>query len=75
MIGSGELIVIALIAFLLFGSKNLSSIMKDIGKGVKEINKTKEEIKEEIKEELNNDTIEIVQNIKSIKDSIKNNLN
>ncbi len=45
--------------------------MKDIGKGVKEINKTKEETKEEI----NNDTIEIVQNIKSIKDSIKNNLN
>jgi len=34
--------------------------MKDIGKGVKEINKTKEETKEEI----NNDTIEIVQNIK-----------
>ena len=66
MIGSSELLIIGLVVLLLFGAKKIPSIMKDVGKGVREINKTKEEIKEELKL----DEMEVVKNIKSIKDSI-----
>lgn len=66
MIGSSELLIIGLVVLLLFGAKKIPTLMKDVGKGVKEINKTKQEIKEELKL----DEMEIVKNVKSIKDSI-----
>jgi sec-independent protein translocase protein TatA len=66
MIGSSELLIIGLVILLLFGAKKIPTLMRDVGKGVREINKTKEEIKEELKLE----EMEVVKNIKSIKDSI-----
>jgi len=66
MIGSSELLIIGLVVLLLFGAQKIPTLMRDVGKGVREINKTKEEIKEELKL----DEMEVVKNIKSIKDSI-----
>ena len=34
-LGTGEIIIIAIIVLLLFGCKNISELMKGIGKGVK----------------------------------------
>ena len=66
MIGSSEILIIGLVVLLLFGAKKIPTLMKDVGKGVREINKTKQEIKEELKL----DEMEVVKNIKDIKDSI-----
>jgi len=66
MIGSSELLIIGLVILLLFGADKIPTLMKDVGKGVREINKTKEEIKEELKIE----EMEVVKNIKKIKDTI-----
>jgi len=66
MIGSSELLIIGLVVLLLFGAKKIPTLMKDVGKGVREINKTKQEIKEELKL----DEMEVIKNIKNIKDSI-----
>jgi len=67
MIGSSELLIIGLVILLLFGAKKIPTLMKDVGKGLREINKTKEELKEELK--IND--MEVVKNIKSIKDTLK----
>ena len=66
MIGSSELLIIGLVVLLLFGAKKIPTLMRDVGKGVREINKTKQEIKEEQKL----DEMEVIKNIKSIKDNI-----
>ncbi len=66
MIGSSELLIIGLVVLLLFGAKKIPTLMRDVGKGVREINKTKQEIKEELKL----DEMEVIKNIKNIKDSI-----
>ena len=66
MIGSSELLIIGLVVLLLFGAKKIPSLMKDVGKGVREINKTKQDIKEELKL----DEMEVIKNIKNIKDTI-----
>jgi len=66
MIGSSELLIIGLVILLLFGAKKIPSLMKDVGKGVREINKTKHDIKEELKL----DEMEVIKNIKNIKDTI-----
>lgn len=34
-LGTGEIIIIAIIVLLLFGGKKIPELMKDIGKGVK----------------------------------------
>ncbi len=67
MIGTSEILIIGLVVLLLFGANKIPTLMKDVGKGVREINKTKQEIKEELKL----DDMEIVKNIKNIKDTIK----
>jgi len=67
MIGGTEIIIILVVVLLMFGSKKIPSLMKDIGKGMKEINKTKEEIKSELKI----DDIGIIKNIRDVKEVIK----
>lgn len=66
MIGSSELLIIGLVVLLLFGAKKIPNIMKDVGKGIREINKTKQDIAEELKL----DEMEVIKNIKSLKDTI-----
>ncbi len=67
MIGGTEIIIILIVVLLMFGAKKVPSLMKDIGKGINEINKTKEEIKKELKV---ND-LDIVKDVKKIKEVIK----
>ena len=67
MIGGPEIIIILIVVLLMFGAKKLPSLMKDVGKGVKEFNNTKDELKKELKI----DEFNIVKDIKEIKDVIK----
>ena len=39
-LGTGEIIIIAIIVLLLFGGKKIPELMKGIGKGVKKLQKT-----------------------------------
>ena len=46
--GMQEILIIMLIVLLLFGSKRLPDIAKGIGKGMRELRKTAEDVKKEI---------------------------
>ena len=50
-IGPTELIIIAIIVFLLFGSKVLVNLSRKLGASVKEVKQVKQELKD-IKEEV-----------------------
>ena len=67
MIGGQELLIVAVVLLLLFGAKKIPSLMKDVGKGVNEIKKAKEEIKKDLKV----DEIEIVKDVNEIKELVK----
>ena len=43
-LGSGELLVILLVALLIFGSKRMPEIGRAIGKGIREFNRTRQEV-------------------------------
>ena len=47
-ISGAEIFVVALVVYLLFGSKRLPEIAKGLGKGVKEFKKATNDIKKEI---------------------------
>lgn len=47
-IGTGEFILIILVVLMLFGSKGLPDIVKNLGKGVREIKAASDEIKRDI---------------------------
>ena len=47
-LGTGEIIIIALIVLLLFGGKKIPELMKGIGKGVSNFKKGMNDIEEEI---------------------------
>ena len=51
-LGSGELIVIALIVLLLFGGKKIPELMKGVGKGVKSFKDGMSDIEAEIKKDI-----------------------
>ncbi len=60
-VGAGELLLILLVAFLLFGPKKIPEIARAIGKGMYQLNKATNGIKEEIekvKEEIEEETEE-----------------
>lgn len=50
-LGTGEIIVIALIVLLLFGGKKIPELMRGIGKGVKSFKDGLNDIENEIKKE------------------------
>ncbi|MCR5433227.1 MAG: twin-arginine translocase TatA/TatE family subunit [Bacteroidaceae bacterium] len=50
-LGTGEIIIIALIVLLLFGGKKIPELMKGIGKGVKSFKDGMNEIEKEITSE------------------------
>jgi sec-independent protein translocase protein TatA len=49
-LGTGELIVIALIILLLFGGKKIPELMRGLGKGVREFKDASSRLKDEFKE-------------------------
>lgn len=50
-IGTGEIILIALVILLLYGGKKIPELMKGIGKGVKSFKDGMHEIEKDINEE------------------------
>lgn len=50
-IGTGEIILIALVVLLLYGGKKIPELMKGIGKGVKSFKDGMHEIEKDITEE------------------------
>jgi TatA/E family protein of Tat protein translocase len=52
MLGTGELLVILLLALILFGPKKIPEIAKSLGKAMKEMERVKTELEESVKEEL-----------------------
>ncbi|MDO8488154.1 MAG: twin-arginine translocase TatA/TatE family subunit [bacterium] len=47
-LGSGEIVVIAIIVLVLFGNKKLNELAKGLGQSVKEIKKIKKDIEDDI---------------------------
>lgn len=62
-----EIFFIALIAFLLFGTKKLPEVVKGLGKGYREFQKASEQIKEEI----NKVTEDIKKEANKVADKVK----
>jgi sec-independent protein translocase protein TatA len=54
-LGTGEIIVIALIVLLLFGGKKIPELMRGIGKGVKNFKDGLNEVENEIKKDVTKD--------------------
>jgi sec-independent protein translocase protein TatA len=54
-LGTGEIIIIALIVLLLFGGKKIPELMKGIGKGVKNFKDGLNDVETEIKRDINKD--------------------
>ena len=50
-LGTGEIIIIALIVLLLFGGKKIPEIMRGLGKGVKSFKDGMNDIEKEIKDD------------------------
>ena len=54
-LGTGEVLVIALIVLLLFGGKKIPELMKGVGKGVKSFKEGMNEVEKELKTDLKDD--------------------
>ncbi len=52
-LGTGEIVVVALILLLLFGGKKIPELMRGLGRGVREFNDAKSGIKNEIQKGMN----------------------
>lgn len=50
-LGSGEMIVIALIVLLLFGGRKIPELMRGFGKGIRSFRQGMKEVSDEIKED------------------------
>ena len=51
-IGTGEIVVIAVVVLLLFGGKKIPELMKSVGKGVRSFRKGVKDVEDEIKNDL-----------------------
>lgn len=49
-LGTGELLIIALVALLLFGGKKIPEVMRSLGKGVRSFKDGMNDIKKEIED-------------------------
>ena len=49
-IGTGEIILIALVVLLLWGGKKIPELMKGLGKGVKSFKQGMKEVEDDVKE-------------------------
>ena len=57
-IGTGEIIVVAAVALLIFGGEKLPGVMRSLGKGVKSLKKGLEGVEDEIKEAVDASGVE-----------------
>ena len=48
-LGTGEIVIIAIVVLLLFGGKKIPELMRGLGKGIREFNSARANIEEEIK--------------------------
>ncbi|RHJ90668.1 Sec-independent protein translocase subunit TatA/TatB [Parabacteroides bouchesdurhonensis] len=55
-LGTGEIVIIAIVVLLLFGGKKIPELMKGIGKGVKNFKDGVKGLEDDIKLDDNNDT-------------------
>ncbi|MFD1550611.1 hypothetical protein DNU06_14760 [Putridiphycobacter roseus] len=78
--GTGELVFVMFVVLILFGAKNIPSIAKTLGKGMREIRNASDEIKRDITRSatemkrdlnLNNHFKDIQDPMKGIKDPMK----
>ena len=56
-LGTGEIIIIALIVLLLFGGKKIPELMKGMGKGVRSFKQGMNEVQDEIKKSTEDDEL------------------
>ncbi len=68
-ISTGEIFIILIIGFLVFGPKKIPEIARKVGKGMGEIKRATNDIKKEIHEEINK-----IESSVKIEDSQKNNI-
>ena len=54
-LGTGELILIALVVLLFFGAKRIPELMRGMGKGVKSVKEGLNDIAKQINEPVSND--------------------
>ena len=54
-LGTGELILIALVVLLFFGAKRIPEVMRGMGKGVKSFKEGLNDIEKQINEPVSND--------------------
>jgi len=52
-LGAGEILIILVIAFLLFGPKELPEVGRQVGKAVKGLKETAEDLRKSVEPELN----------------------
>lgn len=72
-ISGGELVVVALVFLLLFGSKKIPEMARGLGKGLREFKKAADDIKREIRDsapDVQKDIDEIGKNIKKTSDGL-----
>ena len=53
VLGAGEILIILVIAFLLFGPKQLPEVVRQVGKAVKGFKDTAEDLRKTVEPELN----------------------
>jgi sec-independent protein translocase protein TatA len=59
VLGTQEIIIIAIIILLMFGGRKIPELMKGIGKGIREFNDAKNSVRKEIEEGGSESTAEI----------------
>lgn len=50
-LGTGEIIIIALVILVLFGAKKIPDLAQGLGKGIKEFKKAVKDVEEDVKNE------------------------
>lgn len=58
-IGTGEIVVIALVVLLLFGGKKIPELMRGLGRGVKNFKDGLNEVESELKKDISEPASEI----------------
>ena len=73
-VGTSELIIILLIALLILGPKEIPKVARTIGRGMREIQRAKDELKKNI--EFEDETVsEIKSEINELKDDVAKSVN
>ncbi|MGA7838564.1 MAG: twin-arginine translocase TatA/TatE family subunit [Ignavibacteriaceae bacterium] len=50
-LGTGEIIIIALVILVLFGAKKIPDLAQGLGKGIKEFKKAVKDVEEDVKDD------------------------